>query len=44
MTEGPGTIETRMFLEVTRSHEIKQLLESGQPMGRIGQPEEIAGL
>lgn len=39
----PGTIETRMFLEVTRSPEIKQLLESGQPMGRIGQPEEIAG-
>jgi NAD(P)-dependent dehydrogenase (short-subunit alcohol dehydrogenase family) len=39
----PGTIETRMFLQVTRSPEIKQLLESGQPMGRIGQPEEIAG-
>ena len=33
MTEGPGTIETQMFLEVTRSPEIKQPLESGQPMG-----------
>jgi NAD(P)-dependent dehydrogenase (short-subunit alcohol dehydrogenase family) len=43
MTEGPGTIETQMFLQVTRSPEIKQPLESAQPMGRIGQPQEIAG-
>src|SRR5262245_44722047 len=39
----PGTIETRMFLEVTtRSPDIKQLLESATPIGRVGQPEEIA--
>jgi NAD(P)-dependent dehydrogenase (short-subunit alcohol dehydrogenase family) len=39
----PGTIETRMFFEVTRSPEIKQILESGHPIGRVGKPEEIAG-
>jgi NAD(P)-dependent dehydrogenase (short-subunit alcohol dehydrogenase family) len=39
----PGTIETRMFLEVTRSPEIRQMLESATPIGRVGQPEEIAG-
>ena len=37
----PGTIETRMFLEVTP--EIRQILVSGHPIGRAGQPEEIAG-
>ena len=37
----PGIIETRMFLEVTP--EIKQLLESTTPIGRVGKPEEIAG-
>src|SRR5262245_44801909 len=37
----PGTIETRMFLDVTP--EIKQLLESTTPIGRVGKPEEIAG-
>src|SRR5215813_12932967 len=36
----PGTIETRMFLEVTP--EIRQILVSGHPIGRVGQPEEIA--
>src|SRR5215813_5978105 len=38
----PGTIETRMFLDFARSPEIKQLLESATPIGRVGQPEEIA--
>jgi len=38
----PGTIETRMFLDFTGSPEIKQLLESATPIGRVGQPEEIA--
>jgi NAD(P)-dependent dehydrogenase (short-subunit alcohol dehydrogenase family) len=38
----PGTIETRMFHEVTKSPEIKQILESGHPIGRVGQPGEIA--
>jgi NAD(P)-dependent dehydrogenase (short-subunit alcohol dehydrogenase family) len=39
----PGTIETRMFLDFARSPDIKQLLESATPIGRVGQPEEIAG-
>jgi NAD(P)-dependent dehydrogenase (short-subunit alcohol dehydrogenase family) len=38
----PGTIETRMFHEVTKSPEMKQILESGHPVGRVGQPGEIA--
>jgi NAD(P)-dependent dehydrogenase (short-subunit alcohol dehydrogenase family) len=38
----PGTIETRMFHEVTKSPEMKQILESGHPIGRVGQPGEIA--
>jgi NAD(P)-dependent dehydrogenase (short-subunit alcohol dehydrogenase family) len=36
----PGTIETRMFRDL--APEVRQRLESAQPMGRIGQPEEIA--
>ena len=39
----PGAIETRMFYDFTQAPEIKQKLESAHPMGRIGQPEEIAG-
>jgi NAD(P)-dependent dehydrogenase (short-subunit alcohol dehydrogenase family) len=36
----PGTIETRMFRDF--APEVRQMLESAHPMGRIGQPEEIA--
>jgi NAD(P)-dependent dehydrogenase (short-subunit alcohol dehydrogenase family) len=36
----PGTIETRMFRDL--APEVRQMLESAHPMGRIGQPEEIA--
>ena len=38
----PGTIETRMFLDFAASPEVRQPMESGTPIGRIGQPEEIA--
>jgi NAD(P)-dependent dehydrogenase (short-subunit alcohol dehydrogenase family) len=39
----PGTIETRMYRDfVAGSPEAKQMLESATPIGRVGQPEEIA--
>jgi NAD(P)-dependent dehydrogenase (short-subunit alcohol dehydrogenase family) len=38
----PGTIETRMFRDVASAPEIRQMLESATPIGRVGQPEEIA--
>jgi NAD(P)-dependent dehydrogenase (short-subunit alcohol dehydrogenase family) len=38
----PGAIETRMFRDFASAPEVKQSLESAIPIGRIGQPEEIA--
>src|SRR5438067_13804640 len=38
----PGAIETRMFHDFATSPEVKQMLESAHPMGRIGQPQEVA--
>jgi len=38
----PGAIETRMFRDLTAASEVRQMLESAHPMGRIGQPDEIA--
>jgi NAD(P)-dependent dehydrogenase (short-subunit alcohol dehydrogenase family) len=39
----PGTIETRMYRDfVAGSPEVRQALESATPIGRVGQPEEIA--
>jgi NAD(P)-dependent dehydrogenase (short-subunit alcohol dehydrogenase family) len=41
----PGAIETRMFHDfVARTPEVRQMMESMQPMGRVGQPEEIASI
>ena len=40
----PGAIETRMFREFAAAPEVKQALESAIPVGRVGQPEEIAGI
>jgi NAD(P)-dependent dehydrogenase (short-subunit alcohol dehydrogenase family) len=41
----PGAIETRMFRDfVARTPEVRQMMESMQPMGRVGQPEEIASI
>jgi NAD(P)-dependent dehydrogenase (short-subunit alcohol dehydrogenase family) len=38
----PGAIETRMFLDLAAAPEVMQMLEAAIPMGRIGQPAEIA--
>jgi len=38
----PGPIETRMFRDFARSPEVREMMETGQPIGRIGQPEEVA--
>jgi NAD(P)-dependent dehydrogenase (short-subunit alcohol dehydrogenase family) len=38
----PGTIDTRRFRDVAAAPEVRQMLEAAQPMGRIGQPDEIA--
>jgi NAD(P)-dependent dehydrogenase (short-subunit alcohol dehydrogenase family) len=38
----PVAIDTRMFHDFTAAPEVRQMLESAHPMGRIGQPEEIA--
>src|SRR5881397_3349046 len=39
----PGPIETRMYRDfVAGSPEAKQMLEAATPIGRVGQPEEIA--
>jgi NAD(P)-dependent dehydrogenase (short-subunit alcohol dehydrogenase family) len=38
----PGAIETRMFRDFATSPDVKQMLESAHPIGRIGQPEEVA--
>ena len=38
----PGPIDTRMFRDFATTPEVRQILESANPMGRIGQPEEIA--
>ena len=38
----PGPIATRMFHVFATAPEGRQMLESGLPIGRIGQPEEIA--
>jgi NAD(P)-dependent dehydrogenase (short-subunit alcohol dehydrogenase family) len=36
-------IETRMFRDFAAAEpEVRQMLESAHPMGRIGRPEEIA--
>ncbi len=38
----PGPIETRMFRDFATAPEVKQALEGAIPVGRVGQPEEIA--
>nr|UXE45566.1 A-factor type gamma-butyrolactone 1'-reductase (1S-forming) [uncultured bacterium] len=37
----PGAIETRMYRDFAKAPEVKQMMESAIPMGRIGQPKEI---
>src|SRR2546425_11680050 len=38
----PGAIATRLFRDLATSPEVKQMLESAHPIGRIGRPEEVA--
>jgi NAD(P)-dependent dehydrogenase (short-subunit alcohol dehydrogenase family) len=38
----PGAIETRMFQDFAKTPETKDALVSAHPIGRIGQPSEIA--
>src|SRR5437762_751559 len=38
----PGAIATRMFRDFATTPEMRQMLESAHPIGRIGRPEEIA--
>ena len=38
----PGPIETRMYHDFAKAPEVRQALEGAIPIGRIGQPEEIA--
>ena len=40
----PGAIETRMYRDFAKAPEVKQMLESAIPIGRVGQPEEIANI
>jgi NAD(P)-dependent dehydrogenase (short-subunit alcohol dehydrogenase family) len=38
----PAAIETRMFRDFANTPEVKEMLVSAHPMGRIGQPTEVA--
>jgi NAD(P)-dependent dehydrogenase (short-subunit alcohol dehydrogenase family) len=40
----PGAIETRMYRDFAAAPEVRQALESAIPIGRVGQPEEIASI
>ncbi len=41
---GPGTIETPLIADVVKTPEFRQTVLSRTPMGRIGQPDEIAAI
>jgi NAD(P)-dependent dehydrogenase (short-subunit alcohol dehydrogenase family) len=38
----PAAIETRMYEEVAATPEMKQMFAAAHPVGRIGQPDEVA--
>jgi NAD(P)-dependent dehydrogenase (short-subunit alcohol dehydrogenase family) len=38
----PAAIETRMYEAVAATPEIKETLAAAHPVGRIGQPDEVA--
>jgi len=40
----PGAIDTRMYRDFAAEPEVRQLLDSAIPIGRVGQPEEIASI
>src|SRR5262249_8465318 len=37
----PGTIETRMFYEVAKDPQVREMFTSSTPVGRVGRPDEI---
>jgi NAD(P)-dependent dehydrogenase (short-subunit alcohol dehydrogenase family) len=41
---GPGSIATEMVLQVTKDPKVKQNMLSRTPLGRMGQPSEIASI
>src|SRR5215813_429420 len=38
----PGAIETRMFYEVAKDPQVREMFASSTPVGRVGRPDEIA--
>jgi NAD(P)-dependent dehydrogenase (short-subunit alcohol dehydrogenase family) len=38
----PGPIDTRMYRDFATEPEVKQMLEGSIPIGRVGQPKEVA--
>jgi NAD(P)-dependent dehydrogenase (short-subunit alcohol dehydrogenase family) len=40
----PGAIDTRMFRDFATEPEVRRMLEGSIPIGRVGQPEEIASI
>ena len=38
----PGTIETRMFYEIAKDPQAREMFTSSIPVGRVGRPDEIA--
>ena len=41
---GPGSIATRMLDEVMADEEARRTILSRTPMGRVGEPEEVASV
>jgi len=40
----PGAIDTRMYRDFAATPEVSKALEGAIPIGRVGQPEEIASI
>jgi NAD(P)-dependent dehydrogenase (short-subunit alcohol dehydrogenase family) len=40
----PGAIDTRMYRDFAAEPEVRQMLDSAIPIGRVGRPEEIASI
>ena len=38
----PGAIETRMYRDFANTPEVKEMMASAHPIGRVGQPREVA--
>ena len=44
MPSRPGRLRRECFATLASAPEVKQTLESATPIGRVGQPEEIASI